>query len=383
MPSGATANAGTAPVWPVRVWRACPVCGSQIRTVAVVAGGGQPGAVRGDRQRRHRAGVAGEGVAGLPGVRVPDPHRLVVAGGGQPGAVRGDRQRRHRVGVAGEGVAGLPGVRVPDPHRRRRRRRRPARSRPGRPPAPPPRRCGRSGRAAARRAAGPAAGPGRAGGGRSMVARICSRSSSRPVWSGSREANVAASDPGGSSGPSRWAFCRTTIASARAVGRSDSRRSDSSPAGPDPLQLVDQPPRVGQHRLQLVAPTRPAQVRRQPRPQVRLARRAGRPTRRRAAAGPGGRRPPPRPTRPAAPGWCRAGRRGSRRAAPAGRGCAGSRPAARGRTAADTTAGPETASSRRCVPTAGPPPRRGSRRPRRTPPAPGTGPARPGSTGAG
>ena len=59
-PSGATANARTAPVWPVRVWRACPVCGSQIRTVVVVAGGGQPGAVRGDRQRRHPAGVAGQ-----------------------------------------------------------------------------------------------------------------------------------------------------------------------------------------------------------------------------------------------------------------------------------------------------------------------------------
>ena len=229
MPSGATANAATPPVWPVRVWRACPVCGSQIRTVASCAGGGQPGAVRGDRQRRHPAGVAGEGVAGLPGVRVPDPHRpsscagggqpgavrgdrqrrhpagvagegvaglpgvrvpdphrrrrrpaeasqvpsgatanavtppvwpvrvwracpvcgsqirtvVVVAGGGQPGAVRGDRQRRHPAGVAGEGVAGLPGVRVPDPHRRRRRRRRPARCRPGRPPTPPPRRCGR------------------------------------------------------------------------------------------------------------------------------------------------------------------------------------------------------------------------------------------------
>ena len=31
-PSGATANAGTPPVWPVRVWRAVPVAGSQIRT---------------------------------------------------------------------------------------------------------------------------------------------------------------------------------------------------------------------------------------------------------------------------------------------------------------------------------------------------------------
>ena len=175
-----------------------------------------------------------------------------------------------------------------------------------------------------------------------MVARICSRSSSRPVWSGSREANVAASDPGGSSGPSRCAFCRTTVANARGRRPLGQPQVRLQTGRADPLQLVDQPPRVGQHRLQLVAPTRPAQVRRQPRPQVRLARRAGPPTRRRAGAGPGGRRPPPRPTRPAAPGWCRAGRRGSRRAAPAGRGRAGSRPAARGRTAADTTGGPET-----------------------------------------
>ena len=190
MPSGATANAATAPVWPVRVWRACPVCGSQIRTVAVVAGGGQPGAVRGDRQRRHPAGVAGEGVAGLPGVRVPDPHR-----------------RRRRPAEASQLPSGATANAATPPVW-------PVRTRSSAS-------CGRSGSGARPRRCGP-----------SMVARICSRSSSRPVWSGSREANVAASDPGGSSGPSRCAFCRTTVASARARGRSDSRRSDSSPAGP-------------------------------------------------------------------------------------------------------------------------------------------------------
>jgi len=31
--------------------------------------------------------VAGEGVAGLAGARVPDPQRVVVAGGGQPGVL--------------------------------------------------------------------------------------------------------------------------------------------------------------------------------------------------------------------------------------------------------------------------------------------------------
>ena len=75
---------------------------------AVAAGGGQPGAVRGDRHRLPRAGVAGEGVALGAGDRVPDPHRAVVAGGGQPGAVRGDRHRLHAAGVAGEGVAWVP-----------------------------------------------------------------------------------------------------------------------------------------------------------------------------------------------------------------------------------------------------------------------------------
>ncbi len=34
VPSGATANACTVLVWPVRVWRVCLVCGFQIRTVS-------------------------------------------------------------------------------------------------------------------------------------------------------------------------------------------------------------------------------------------------------------------------------------------------------------------------------------------------------------
>ena len=36
---------------------------------------------------------------------VPDPHRPVASGGGEPGAVRGDRHRAHPAGVAGQGGA--------------------------------------------------------------------------------------------------------------------------------------------------------------------------------------------------------------------------------------------------------------------------------------
>ena len=117
LPSGAIATAHTPPVWPVRVWRWVPVTRIPDPHRAVVAGGGQPAAVRGDRHRLHPAGVAGEGVALGAGDRVPDPHRAVVAGGGQPAAVRGDRHRPHPAGVAGEGVALGAGGRVPDPHR--------------------------------------------------------------------------------------------------------------------------------------------------------------------------------------------------------------------------------------------------------------------------
>ena len=225
MPSGAIASATTRPVWPVRVWRLVPVWGSQIRTVRsplAVASQVPSGATA---RAAHPAGVAGEGVPGGAGVWVPDPYGVVVAGGGQPGAVRGDCQRRtgsvwpvrvwrwcrcagprsvrgvvagggqpgavrgdcqrhYPVGVAGEGVSGVPvcgsqirtvsswpaeASQVPSgatatPRTRpvwpvrvwrvcrcagprsapcRRCRRRPARCRPGRPPGPSPRRCGR------------------------------------------------------------------------------------------------------------------------------------------------------------------------------------------------------------------------------------------------
>ena len=83
----------------------------------VAAGGGQPGAVRGDRHRPHRVGVAGEGGALLAGGRVPDPYRPSSPPAGQPGAVRGDRHRPYRAGVVGEGGALLAGGRVPDPYR--------------------------------------------------------------------------------------------------------------------------------------------------------------------------------------------------------------------------------------------------------------------------
>jgi len=73
----------------------------------VAAGGGDPGAVRGDRDGGHLAVVAGEGGAGGAG-GVPGPGRLVVAGGGDPGAVRADRHSRHPAAVAGDGGAGVP-----------------------------------------------------------------------------------------------------------------------------------------------------------------------------------------------------------------------------------------------------------------------------------
>ena len=56
---------------------------------------------------RHRAGVAGEGVAeGLAGVGVPQPHRAVVAGGGQPVPVGAKRHTVHLAGVAGDDFEG-------------------------------------------------------------------------------------------------------------------------------------------------------------------------------------------------------------------------------------------------------------------------------------
>ena len=51
----------------------------------------------GHPQRPHLAAVAGEGVAGCAGARVPDPHLPVIAGGGGPGPLRGQRRRPPRV----------------------------------------------------------------------------------------------------------------------------------------------------------------------------------------------------------------------------------------------------------------------------------------------
>jgi hypothetical protein len=42
--------------------------------------------------------------------RIPNPGRAVVAGGGQPSGVRGDRHREHAAGLAGESVALGAGV---------------------------------------------------------------------------------------------------------------------------------------------------------------------------------------------------------------------------------------------------------------------------------
>jgi hypothetical protein len=59
----------------------------------LVAAGGEPSAVGGDRHRPHPVFVAGEGGAFLSACRVPDPHSVVEAGGGEPAAVGGDRHR--------------------------------------------------------------------------------------------------------------------------------------------------------------------------------------------------------------------------------------------------------------------------------------------------
>jgi hypothetical protein len=52
------------------------------RHLAVVGGGGQPSAIRCGHQGVHHAGVPCQRVAGLAGVRVPDPHRPVGTRGG-------------------------------------------------------------------------------------------------------------------------------------------------------------------------------------------------------------------------------------------------------------------------------------------------------------
>ena len=77
--------------------------------------------------------------------RVPHPHRAVVAGAGQPGAVRRPRHRPHPAGVTVRVACGGRWPR-PTPAPCRRRRRWPAGSRPATTPPPAPSRCGRQGR---------------------------------------------------------------------------------------------------------------------------------------------------------------------------------------------------------------------------------------------
>ncbi len=109
----------------------------------VGAGGGQGVPVRGERHRRHGAGVAGEGLPepvrpGRVG-HVPQDHRLVVAGGGQGAPVRGERHRRtpRRCGRSRGCPSRLRPGRVghiPQDHRAGRRWRWPGCARPGRTP---------------------------------------------------------------------------------------------------------------------------------------------------------------------------------------------------------------------------------------------------------
>src|ERR1035441_8078968 len=115
VPSGAIATAVTGLVWPVRWWRCWPVAASQIRAELswlAVASQVPSGC---DRHRPHPVSVAGEVVALLAGGGVPDPRRFVLAGGGQPGAVRCDRHHLHA--RVAEVVALLAGGGVPDPRR--------------------------------------------------------------------------------------------------------------------------------------------------------------------------------------------------------------------------------------------------------------------------
>ena len=53
-----------------------------------LAAGGEPSAIRRDRHRVHRTGVADQGGALLACGHVPDPYRSIPAAGGDPGAVR-------------------------------------------------------------------------------------------------------------------------------------------------------------------------------------------------------------------------------------------------------------------------------------------------------
>src|SRR5262249_59121310 len=86
---------------------------------------GGRGRVGGDGEVGGAVGVAGRGGVACAGVGVPDPHRVTIVtpvaqveacgGGGEPGAVGGDRQAGDAVGVAGQGCAAFAGVGVPEP----------------------------------------------------------------------------------------------------------------------------------------------------------------------------------------------------------------------------------------------------------------------------
>jgi hypothetical protein len=89
------------------------VAGSQTRTSpSWPAEGGQPGPVRGDRQRLRPAGVASEDMTGSTVNRIPDPHRSILTGVGQPGPIPCDPQRADPVGVASEDMTGGAGDRI-------------------------------------------------------------------------------------------------------------------------------------------------------------------------------------------------------------------------------------------------------------------------------
>ena len=71
--------------------------------LVVAAAGGQEPAVRAERQRLHRPGVALQRIADrTPGSRVPHDHHAVTAAAGQRSAVGAEGHRVHRFGVPPE-----------------------------------------------------------------------------------------------------------------------------------------------------------------------------------------------------------------------------------------------------------------------------------------
>ena len=99
-PSGATTNAVTLPVWTGEgvaggAGDRIPDPHLPVQIAAAEASQDPSGATT---NALTPPGVAGEGVAGGAGGRIPDPHLPVVAGGGQPGPIRGHHQCPHPVG---------------------------------------------------------------------------------------------------------------------------------------------------------------------------------------------------------------------------------------------------------------------------------------------